>query len=362
MTTDADRMPQDIKSLLIVLPTWVGDFVMATPTLCALRERFADARITFLAVPNLVGLIQPGDWADDIVTWPAKSQKGSPFALWRLGRQLRRHAFDLAILLPNSFRSALAVRLSGAKRRVGYDRDGRGWLLTDRLAVPRVDGQVVPHPICDYYSRLAETLGCPPPGDELRLFTDSADEATVEQRLNDLARNAASPLVAFCPGASFGASKLWLPERFAEVGDRLARDHDATVVITCGPGEESMARNIAERMSATATVFENPGLTLGQLKALLRRCDLVLCTDSGPRHIAKAFGVPIVSLFGPTHQAWTDTEYPKERKIQIEVDCGPCQKKLCPLGHLDCMTGITVDRVMENCEELLRLRSAATAS
>ena len=106
-------------------------------------------------------------------------------------------------------------------------------------------------------------------------------------------------------------------------------------------------------MERPACVLDDPLLNLGELKALIKRSDLLVCNDAGPRHIAKAFGRPVVTVFGPTHQAWTDTDYPLERKIQIDVDCGPCQKKVCPFDHHKCMTGVSVDMVYGRCVELL---------
>jgi heptosyltransferase-2 len=144
-----------------------------------------------------------------------------------------------------------------------------------------------------------------------------------------------------------------MPERFAAVADRLAESHGAAVVITFGPGEKALASSIADQMESPGHVFDDPPLSLGELKSLIRRSQLLLGTDSGPRHIAKAFDVAVVTLFGPTHSAWTDTDYPDERKLSIPVDCGPCQKKVCPLGHRKCMDGITTDMVTDACVALL---------
>jgi lipopolysaccharide heptosyltransferase II len=353
--------PNDVDRLLVVLPTWVGDFVMATPALRAMRSRFASARITFLAVPNLAGLIQPGDWMDEVVYWPPRGRRNHPVLNWRLVRSLRDRRFDLAVVLPNSFRSAMAVRLSVARRRVGYGRDGRGWMLTDRVPVSSERSGRVPYPMCDHYGGIAEAVGCDRPGDRLNLHVSQDDEDSIRRRLSDcdvLADVCASspvdrPMVVLSPGSSFGASKLWLPERFAATADRLISELGARVLITCGPGEESIAHGISGLMDREAVVMDGPLLTLGQLKALLRMCSLLVCNDAGPRHIAKAFGRPVVSIFGPTHQGWTRTDYPLERAVQIDVACGPCQKKVCPLGHHECMTGIGVDRVVEHCVELL---------
>lgn len=326
---------------------------MATPTLRAIRREFHRARITFLAVPNLVDLLSAGDWMDEIVTWPASSRKNRITDFVALAVRLRARRFDLAVLLPNSFRAALMVWMAGARKRVGYDRDGRGMLLTQRLPVRRHRGVIAPHPICDDYAELAVALGCNRPDQTLELFTHPQAEAAVEARLRSHGVDEHSPLVVLAPGAAFGSSKLWPAERFAAVANRLIDTRQAAVVITCGPGEEALARGIGERITASAMVCDKPRLTLHELKALIRRCHLLLGNDTGPRHIAKAFGRPVVTVFGSTHQAWTDTDYLLEQKIQIPVPCGPCQQKACPLGHHECMTGVTVQSVYDACVALL---------
>jgi heptosyltransferase-2 len=151
-----------------------------------------------------------------------------------------------------------------------------------------------------------------------------------------------------------------MPERFAAVADSLIEARRAAVLITCGPGEEQIARRIGSTMTHDGVVFDDPKLTLGELKSLIRRSDLLICNDAGPRHIAKAFDVPVVTVFGPTHPAWTSTDYAAERIVRIDVDCGPCQERSCPLGHVKCMTGVTVEAVFDAALLLLEARAGAT--
>ncbi|RJP36421.1 MAG: lipopolysaccharide heptosyltransferase II [Phycisphaerales bacterium] len=363
-------LPADVRSILVVLPTWVGDFVMATPFLRGLRRHFAQGRITFLAEPNLRELIEGGEWMDEVVEWPDRRGR----QLWRrefrsLIARLRAGRFEAAVLLPNKFRAALIARLAGARRRIGFDRDGRGWLLTDRVPVRnRAGRRFVPYPLVEYYADLAEALGMPRCGHELELYTTSACEASLEHRLKtgatpqspgihagrDRLETGVTPRVVISPGAKYGAAKCWLPERFAAVGDRLAREYGATVIVTCGPGEEHIARAIGGAMQEENILFDEPRLSLGELKVLVKSSNLLLCNDAGPRHFARAFGVPVVTVFGPTHPEWTRTDYPHQRIVRIDVDCGPCQQRVCPLGHLKCMTGVSVEAVYAACVELLQ--------
>ena len=346
----------DPASILVVLPAWVGDFVMATPALRAIRTRFPNARITALGEQNLRDLVRGGNWFDELLEWPTRHQRNPWHRPFRdLVHELRNRRIDLAIMLPNSFRSALVARLAGAKRRVGLDRDGRGWLLTDRVPVAnRANGAFMPSPIVESYADLIEAIGCPRSGDGLELFTTAADDEIVQTRLASAGIADHHPLVVVSPGARYGAAKMWLPDRFAAVADRLFETMSAAVIVTCGPGEEPIAREIGSAMRHEGIVLHDPLLTLGGLKSLIRRSDLLLCNDAGPRHFAKAFGVPVVTIFGPTHPEWTATTYARERIVRIDVDCGPCQQRTCPLTHVDCMTGVSVEAVFEACCELLK--------
>jgi heptosyltransferase-2 len=331
---------------------------MATPTLQAIRRRFADASITFLLNRNTVDVIAGSPWTDDIVTWPPRGRKGRQPGAIRLGLQLRRHRFDWAVLLSNSFRSAVVACLAGAHRRIGYDRDGRGWMLTDRLAVHRENGEIARTRMVDYYGRLAQAIGCNPPGERLVLYTTPDDEQRVDERFAALGLSRHRPRIVITPGASFGPAKRWPPSRFAAVCDRLAQEFHARIILTYGPGERELAREVASAMQHPPVVLDDPPCTLGQLKVVVKRSDLLLCNDTGPRHFAKAFDVPVVTIFGPTWPEWTDTDYDMERKVRIDVDCGPCQQPVCPLGHLECMTGVTVDAVFDAASELLVSRLA----
>ena len=155
-------------NIAVVLPGWIGDAVMATPALRALRSHFADARITAVAKPYVAGVLAGGDWFDELIPMQG---------VWKTGLELRRRRIDLAVLFPNSFRSALTVWLGGCKRRVGYGRYLRSPLLTDVLPTVRgSNGRPLPSPILDAYNKLVEHVGCPSPGWRMNLWTRPADE------------------------------------------------------------------------------------------------------------------------------------------------------------------------------------------
>ncbi len=351
--TPAQEQPERV---LVVLPNWVGDVVLATPALRAIRERCPSARITFLLKRPLAEVLSGSPWADETVFWPARFAAQSRPERHRgflgLAGELRDRRFDWAVLLTNSFRSALLARLAGVRRRIGYDRDGRGLLLTDKLLPLKVDGRFVPVAMTRYYNAVARYLGCRECGEQPELFTTAAEEAEADRVIARAGADGGRPIAVLNPGASFGPAKCWLPDRFAEVGDALVRGHGAAVFIACGPKETQIARDVASRMREPAVVLDDPVLGLGPMKALLRRAALLITNDTGPRHFANAFGTPVVTIFGPTDPRWTETASPRERTVMVQVECGPCMKRHCPLDHR-CMTRIDSQMVLMAARNLL---------
>jgi heptosyltransferase-2 len=161
-----------------------------------------------------------------------------------------------------------------------------------------------------------------------------------------------APLIMLNPGAQYGAAKCWPPEYFAQLADRLIDELNATVLISSAPKERRIVDAVMYKMKHAPVDLARAGLTLGALKEITRRCDLMVTNDTGPRHIAAAFDVPVVTIFGPTHPEWTEIYFDKERKVSIPVFCGPCQKKICPLDHR-CMTRLTPPLVYQTAINLL---------
>jgi len=333
---------------------------LATPTLAAIRRRWPRAHVTLLGKKHLLELLSDGGFADDGLEWNAGSSGAGRADFLRLAGRIRRRGCDTAVLLPNSFRSALLCRLAGIPRRIGYSRDGRGFLLTDRLRPIRQNGKFVPLSMVDYYNQIARRLDCQQIDRRLRLGTSEREEEAVDDLLAGLGLTGARPLVVIHTGASFGSAKCWLPERFAELADRLIAGEGAAVMLSCGPGEVDAVPRIGGLMRQHAHMLTDPPLTIGQLKALIRRCDLLVTNDTGPRHFAVAFDRPVVTIFGSTDPRWTECDHPLEIKCSVPVDCGPCMLRVCPLDHR-CMTGVTVDQVFGAARKLLAGQAAGTS-
>lgn len=351
--------PLKPERLLVVLPNWVGDLVLATPALRAIRMQFPAAYIAALVKPPFREILSGGDWTDDVVVWPVgKTRPRRRRGFLGLAQELREKQFDTAVLLTNSFRSALLARLAGIRRRVGYDRDGRGLLLTDKLLPDKSNGKYVPIPMVRYYNAVARYLGARELPTCLELFTTPEEEATVQGLLDRHGVRSDQPTIVVNPGASFGTAKCWPPERFGEVADGLIEAFDAAVFISCGPKERDVAHAVSAAMRRKAIVLDQPILSLGPLKALVRRSSLLVTNDTGPRHFGIAFGVPVVTLFGSTDSAWTQTDYALERQVAVKVHCSPCMKRVCPTDHR-CMTRITAPMVVEAACKLLADRVGA---
>jgi heptosyltransferase-2 len=337
--------------LLVVLPNWMGDVVLASPTLAALRAHFTSSKITFLLRPYVREIVSGCGWHDDLVFWPEKSASADRADTRSLITRLKATRAAVAVLLTNSFRSALAVWLARVPRRVGYARDWRSALLTDRLRPFKRNGEFVPASVLPYYATLAEHLGCPVADRAPRLAASPEQEqagAALKRRygLQD------GRYALINSGAKFGASKCWLPERFAEVCRRIADELGLTPVLIGAPAEYPLMGRIAAGARRGVVCCTDPGTTLGSLKSVVAGAALMLCNDTGPRHYAIAYRIPTVTIFGPTHQEWTDTGYDGEIKLQAQVACGPCQLPKCPLD-LRCMYGITADMVMQAATRLL---------
>lgn len=354
------------QRLLIILPSWIGDAVMAMPTLKALRELHPDAHITAMGRAIVRPMVDACPWIDRLLT--VRSSKGSAGAPGRRGtmamaQRLRAGNFDTCVLLPNSFRWALLARMAGIPRRVGYDRDGRGLLLTDRLLPLRADGKFVPVPTRDYYLGIARYLGAANPDPAMQLFTrPEHDEAALKM----LAAGGYTPgqgrkLVLLNPGANYGDAKMWYPDRFAAVGDKCAQELGAVVGVTGSPKERGILDQVIAAAKTTILDLPKLGMDLPLLKSVVKQAALVVTNDTGPRHIAAALGVPVVTVFGPTDPKWTTIGFKAERQVMVEVFCGPCQKKKCPLDHR-CMTQVDPGMVFEQVSQLLRGPTPAPAA
>ncbi|MFM9958807.1 MAG: glycosyltransferase family 9 protein [Phycisphaerales bacterium] len=311
------------------MPSWVGDAVMATPALRLLRSAFPGAFIGGLVRPGIDAVLAGLPFVDEFHVETTRGVMGPK----RSAARLRGRRYELAVLLTNSFSTALTTRLAGIPRRIGYDRDGRGMLLTDRLTalrrrdVPPFDrsttdpGAWAPVPACRYYfdaaRRVLALAGLPDPGagDEamgrMELAVTDAEAAAALALLDRAGVNQDEAFAVLNPGGN-NPAKRWPADRFAQVAEYLHRAHGLRCLVNGSPAENEVTRAVVSACDPAcgAVALSELGGTLGSLKGVLgglggRRARLLVTNDTGPRHIAAAFGVPVVSLFGPTDPRWT---------------------------------------------------------
>lgn len=332
--------------LSIRAPNWVGDVVMATPVLAAAHAdaRFADVRILVRA--HLAPLLADAPWSSRIVPLAKGVDEASVY---------RDLAPDAVMLLSNSFAAAWRARRGGVRTIAGAALGGRRPLLSHAFVPPSIDGRRAPIPTAHQQRDVAGLFGILVPDLHPRLFVREEIVEREHARLARLGIDVEAGFVLCCPGAAFGAAKLWPPERFAAALDALWRERGWRGVVTGGPGEEPLLDAVARASTSGAVSLASEPRDLEGLKALCRAARLVLVGDSGPRWCAAAFDVPCVTILGPNFPELTATSLERARVVRVEgLECSPCLERICPLGHHRCMRDLPVERVVDAALELLR--------
>lgn len=320
---------------------------MCTPAIGTVRMAFPDARITVLANPLVSALFSPHPWVDDVMVYERSGRHKGFAGRFRLAGELRRQRFDLAILLQDAFDAALITWLAGIPRRLGNNSDGRGFLLTHSFPMnlqPKGEHQSA------NYLALLRHFGLEGGVLPQSLATTPAEDRAMESRLAGFGVAAGDFIIGINPGASYGSAKRWYPDRFAAVARELAEAWHARVVVTGGPGETAIAADIERELSG-ACVNLAGSMTVRELMALIKRCNFFITNDSGPMHVAAAFGVPLVAIFGSTDHATTYPLAPHAMIVREAVECAPCLKRECPTDHR-CMTAVTPAAVIAAALEL----------
>ncbi len=305
---------------------------MSLPALEAIRAHFPKAQITVLAKPWVADLYARESFADDVMLYTGESR-------WQTARRLRARHFDCAILLQNAFDAALIAWLAGIPNRIGYNRDGRGFLLTRAVPVPK-PGEIQRHERFYYLEMLrrAGLIEAMPECEAIRLH---APADAVRKRM-----------IGVSPGAAYGTAKRWLPERFAEAASALAEKRGASIALFGSKDERALCEEIAGMLNGRAVVNYAGETSLAQFIELAAGCEVFLTNDSGGMHIASALGIPTVAIFGATDDTTTGPTGPLARVVREPVDCSPCLLRQCPIDHR-CMTRVSADRVVKEALELL---------
>lgn len=346
---------EGIRRLVVRAPNWIGDAVMCEPALRRLRGLFPASRVILLAKPAIAELFIAHPAIDRTILYDDKRAHAGLSGTWTLAGALRQERADLAVLFQNAFEAAFLAWLAGIPRRYGYATDGRAFFLTDPIAVP--DRRAPLHQVL-YYWHLLRPLGATgdPPAPSLTITSDEAERMAA--RLAEAGIGSDDVVIGINPGSTYGGAKRWLPERFAEVAQRLSRQvHHAqgrpvAVMILGAQGEEALGGEIAGRIGGRCVVLSGT-TTIRELMAATKRCALLVTNDTGPMHIAAAFGVPVVAIFGPTDWRTTAPYGQAQGIVREPVDCAPCLLRECPIDHR-CMTRVLVDRVYETAVKQLK--------
>ena len=341
-------MHDSTDKILVYLPSPMGDAILCTPALRALRNRFSNSQIFFLCSDTVGQILSSSNFNND---WLIINSK-NPF---NVAKVLRKIKFTRAVLFKNSLASALACFLAAIPKRTGYARDFRSLFLTDKLIPKKTSGgKFKSGSMLDYYLTIAQHLGCPVEDRFPSLQINDNDKKLLYLKYPQLQKLLGMVFI-LVPGGAFGPSKLWPALRFAQTADRLIDKYRASVFVSVSPApqEKRIADEICRQSkNKLYNLSENPP-AIGELKALFSIANLVITNDTGPRHIAIAFKRNVITLFGPNDPAWTDTGWQKEIKIVGQADCAPCAKKICKAKQHKCMEAITVDMVCSAADKLL---------
>ena len=336
------------KKILIVAPNWIGDAVLSLPVVDGCAQFWPKAELTVLARAGVATLFEARESAVRLIGYQRGNGPHRIGNLLGLGWRLRRERFNLALLLPNSLSSAMVAWLAGVPERLGYSTDGRGWLLTQRLEDRRKERGL--HQV-DYYLGLIHSLGAYQVDriPQLKLRSKITDRAMALMEGLGIDKN--ELLIGVHPGAAYGETKRWFPERFAAVLERLHRSGRRFLLLG-GTGEEPLAEQISAEMDHPVINLIGR-TTVAEVLALIGRCSLFLSNDSGLMHVAAALNIPQVALFGSTDPQKTAPLNNRAVVIHPEhVGCTPCFKRSCP-EDLECMKAITVEEVAVTAENLL---------
>lgn len=342
--------PETIERIAVRMPNWLGDAVMATPSLQALHERFPNASFTILIRENLAELFASCPFAEEVIAIPKVSGGSKVSQIFEMASSLKRKKFDLAVCFPHSFSSALIFWLAGTAGRVGFSAEGRKIFLTQSLPYP-LDGER-PHRV-RFYCQLVELIaGTKLPVPPLQVWPKELgkeEKAAIEKKIGGFEH-----LVAVAPG-SVGSARRWFPDRYAEMVRKLVKEKKLRVVLVGAPHDRPVCDEVA-RLTGVSPVNLAGETSLSELYFLFQKSRLFLGNDSGAGHLAAAAGIPVVILAGagdPDEIApWTD----KKTVLFKKILCSPCYRNLCrrkdhPLECMDLIGSGEVWQAVESCLE-----------
>lgn len=335
------------QNIIVRMPNWIGDLVMATPVLSDLRKAFPKARITAMCRSPICELLKEDPEIDELFCFSKVSGFGRRSEKRNIIEKLRQGNYDLGVLLTHSFSSAWWFWLGRIRYRLGYECNGRGLLLTHSLAFP---SNIQHQHLVVTYKMLLGSLGIPVSTTAPRLYLAPKEIEDARQLLRQRGVPDHALVIGINPGATYGSAKCWLPERFREVTERLLADPDLYIVYFGDQSTASLCKSICQDLSSRVINLAG-ATTLRELASAISLCDVLLTNDSGPMHIADALGTTIVALFGSTSEVVTGP-YSQGNVIHKHVECSPCYQRVCPIDFR-CMKRIEADEVYYTIKNIL---------
>jgi heptosyltransferase II len=323
--------------ILVKEVNWLGDVMMSLPALRAIRRSWPDAHLAVLIKQELASFFDGARWVDEVIPYSVGRGLSGFFDRRRIVAEIRSRRFDLGVLFPNSFESALWIAMAGIRRRAGFVADARGAMLTLKASPP--SDAMTAHQV-NYWLAMARGTG---------VADGRADDFGIDvhapylERMREwLAANRKRPgrlVFAIAPAAAYGPAKEWPADSYASLIDLLARREAAEVVLVGAPSERAKCEEVAAASKSGAMIAAGH-TNIGELIALLSLCDGFIGNDSGCMHIAGALGIPTVAIFGSTNPTRTGPMGPKTRVIYRRLECSPCLARTCRFGHYNCLTQI----------------------
>ncbi len=345
----ASRIAPAPKRILIRAVNWLGDVVMSLPAMRAVRRAFPDAHLAILIKKELASFFDGANWLDEVIPYSVASGLGGLNDRRKIVGEIRSRHFDLAVLMPNSFESALWVTAAGIPRRAGYAVDARGAMLTHKAVPPcdALDG----HQVHYWLAMVRETLGIEGDADDLAISPDVTHLATMRDWLGTHRRCPDAPLIAIAPAAAYGPAKEWPAAKFAAVIDGLSERIGAECVLVGAPSERAKCEEVAS-LSSTGAMVAAGQTSIGELIALLSISSAFVGNDSGCMHLASALGIPTVAIFGSTDPIRTGPSKANSRVIWHRLECSPCLARTCRFGHYNCLRDVEAKETLESLSSL----------
>jgi heptosyltransferase-2 len=331
------------RRLLVIAPNWIGDALMAAPLMARLKHPSEDTHLCVLAPSAVAGVLRHLPVIDEVIESPWPHGGAQLLSRIAMSRRIAKLKFDMAVILPNSFKSALVPWFARIPLRIGYLGESRRGLLSRWLP-----NHSTAKPMREHYLDLAELLAPSPPEhanvvSAPRLSVSAGAIARIRERF---AIDATRPLAVFCPGAEFGPAKRWPAEHFAELAKSLwIRDPTLQIALAGSAGDTEAGAAIA-RLADAPLILTIGKTSIEDAIALLAAADFVISNDSGLMHVAAALDRPQVDLYGSTDPSHTPPQSDKARVLWLHPPCSPCFARVCPLGHMRCLNELTPDLVL----------------